>query len=242
MAITFTNLGASSGTATNPDIHDGSNASSYANTSWTPPTTGIICCFVANWINTAANIPTMSGNSLTWTRIHTITVDPGTSHRITLFATVATGATTGATTVDFGGETQLGCEASFFQVEGVDVSGGIAAAFVQTPTNSGTGTTGTVTLAAAGNSANRPIAAFSHQANEATTPDAAWTEVDDMNGLGPVRGFETQWDTDGFGNASATWTTSAAWVAMAAEIKATVVSTLSPVIYQRKNYLWNRRF
>lgn len=216
--IVFTNLGASA----NPDINNGANASSYANTSWTPPTSGIIVVFVGNHIAANGNVPTISGNGLTWIQIATAVVDPGTSHRITLFAADASGATTGVTTIDFNAETQLDCNASFFQVQNMDISGGVAAAFIQTPSNNGTGTSGSVTLAAAGNSANRPIACFSHQANEATTPDGAWTEVDDQNGTGSARGFETQWDADGFQNASASWTTSAAWIGMAAEIKALV--------------------
>lgn len=224
MAITFTNLGASQTTATNPDIRISTNANSYSNSSWTPPTTGIIIADVVNWIAAVGNVPTGSGNSLTWAQIATVAVDPGTSHRITRFAAIATGSTTGVTTFDFAGQTQLGCVVSFYQAEGVDTTGGIASAFIQNPTNSGTGTSGSVTLAAAGHADNRPIACFSHQTQELATPDGAWTEVDDMSNSGPAIGVETQWDTDGFQNASASWATSSAWIAMASELKATVVS------------------
>ena len=214
MAVpTFTNLGASA----NPDLNTSLNQTSYANTSWTPPTTGIIVVFVVNTKGTAAETPTMSGNSLTWTQI--VTTEPATGRRMTLFAATLSGATAGATTIDFGAGTQTSCKASFFQVENVDTSGGIAAAFVQSPTSSGTGTTGSVTLAAAGHADNRPIAGFAHEADEVTTKDAAWTEIDDMSHAGPSSALETQWDTDGFVNASASWVTSSAWIGIAAEIK-----------------------
>jgi len=206
----------------NPDINSSTNATSYANSSWTPPTTGLIILFVGNWISSGPNTPTVSGNSLTWVQIATATHDPGTARRTTLFGADATGATPDATTIDFAGQTQLGCNASFFHAEGVDLSGGVTAAFVQTPSNTGVGTSGTVTLAAAGHADNRPIAAWNILLNEAITPDAAWTEVDDQGGTGPTRHFETQWDSDGFQNASASWTTSDDWLGMAAELKATV--------------------
>ena len=221
-AISFSNLGSSA----DPDINSGADASSYSTIAcspgpcWTPPTSGLIIVFVYSRIANPGNVPTVSGNSLTWTQIDTVVADPGSSHRITLFGANASGSTQGQTTIDFAGQTQLDAMASFFQATGVDLSGGVAAAFVQTPDNNGTGTSGTVTLAAAGNSGNRPIAAFTHQENEVTTPDGAWTEVDDFNGGGPLRGFNTQWDTDGFQNASADWSpTSVPWVGMAAELK-----------------------
>jgi hypothetical protein len=76
-------------------------------------------------------------------------------------------------------------------------------------------------LAAAGSADNRPYVAFTHLANQDTTPDAAWTELDDVNTNGPLEGNETQMDNDGFQNASASWTTSVQWLAIAAELKAT---------------------
>src|SRR3972149_2242246 len=48
MTIAFANLGASA----NPDIASTANATSYDNTSWTPPTSGLIVVFVSNRGNT----------------------------------------------------------------------------------------------------------------------------------------------------------------------------------------------
>lgn len=220
MALSFGNLGSS----TTPDINDGANATSYASASWTPPSSGLIIVFVASAVTTGTAVePTMSGNSLTWTKIVSHVAEPsGNAQRITLFAANASGSSTGATTIDFGAETQLCCNASFFSVDNADLSGGVAAAFVQTPAGDGAGaTSGSVSLSAAGSSDNRAIAAFMHAANEATTPRTNWTELDDFNGTGPTRGFETQYRGDAFETtASATWTTSSNWVGLAAEIKA----------------------
>lgn len=214
MAITFANLGVSA----NPDINNNVDATSYANTSWTPPTADLIVVFVANRVAGAVpNAPTVSGNSLTWTQIATVTTA---TRRLTLFAANASGSSTGATTFDCAGQTQTNFFVSFFHVLGADLSGGVLAAFVQSPTNTSTGTSGSVTLAAAGHADNRPVAGFMHNANEATTPDAAWTEVDDLANSAQINALETQWDADGFQNASASWATSSEWLGIAAEIKA----------------------
>src|SRR5688572_25793135 len=91
MALAFSNLGASA----NPDINSGTDAASYANTSWTPPTSGLIK--VAVWSREAAgpNQPTISGNNLTWTAIATVVAS--TVHRLTLFGANASGSSAGVT-------------------------------------------------------------------------------------------------------------------------------------------------
>jgi hypothetical protein len=218
VAITFSNLGASA----NPDIANAADQASYTNTSWAPPASGLIIACVYNRHGTSATLPTMSGNSLTWTQV--VTFQPsgdGTSSRMTIFGANASGSTTGATTVDFGGTTQLGCYTSFVGATGVDLSGGVVAAFIQTPTGQGGSGTATVTLSSAADANNRPFAFVWHFANELHTPRASWTEADDMSGAGPNIGVMTQYRTDAFETtATATWTTtSVAWGIIAAELK-----------------------
>jgi hypothetical protein len=217
-SIAFDNLGASA----NPDIDDTVDRTSYTNISWTPPTIGLIMVYVVS--NTAAGTPTtptMSGNSLTWTQI--ATVGNGTIHkRITLFGANASGSTTGITTVDFGAETQDRCEAAFMSVTGVDLTGGVAAAFVQAPPGDATGTSGSITLAPAGDSLNRPISGWHLNAGGISIiPRANWTEVDQLT-VG--NRTETQCRPDAFETtASATWDgASRAWLGIAAELKADV--------------------
>jgi hypothetical protein len=164
----------------------------------------------------------MSGNGLTWTQIGSTLAD-GDNGGLSMFAADASGSSAGATTVDFGADTQVHCTVSFFHATGVDLSGGVAAAFVQSPTNTGTGTSGSVTLAAAGAADNRPISFFWHLAAESSTERTNWTELDDMTGTGRNRGIITQYRDDAFETtASASWTTSAKWAGIAAELKASV--------------------
>ncbi|TLZ54000.1 MAG: hypothetical protein E6K15_09705, partial [Methanobacteriota archaeon] len=102
----------------------------------------------------------------------------------------------------------------------VDLSGGVAAAFVQSPTGSGTAGSGSITLASPGNSANRPVSGWFHAAQEGTNPRANWAEADDGNHNNPGTGVESQWRSDAFETtASASWSTSSAWLGIAAELK-----------------------
>lgn len=179
-------------------------------------------CGVGNRIANPGNTPTLDAFGVAWSEIDTVSVDPGAAHRITLFAADAASAVQGLPVVDFAGQTQLMCVATFVQVEGMDISGGLASAFVQTPDGNGSSVTGTVVMAAAGHADNRAIAFFFHQANEATAPGSGWTELDDFAGSGPTRGFQTEYNNTGVADAIATWATSSPFVGLAAEIKATI--------------------
>ncbi len=223
MAIAFTNQGVSA----NPDINEGAAQTSYLNSSWTPPTDGIILVNTHSRRNGGPDTPTMSGNSLTWTQIGA-TLSDNDSGGLSLFAADTSGSAVGATTIDFGANTQVHCTASFFQATGVDISGGLASAFVQQPTDTGTGTSGEITLAAAGNANNRAISFFWHLANEASTERTNWTEIDDLAGGGRNRGLITQYRDDAFETtASASWTSDVKWAGMAVELLAAAVGGLS---------------
>jgi hypothetical protein len=103
-----------------------------------------------------------------------------------------------------------------------------AAAIIQNPTNTGTATSGSVTLNSAAKQQNRPLSFFVHLANEATTFRANWTETAgaDGNFTSPATGAEAQFRLDTFETtASATWTTSSAWRGVALEVSALLVST-----------------
>lgn len=219
MALVFSNLGASA----SPDINDSTDAAIYTNTSWTPPTSGLIWLFVQSSRSPGPDTPTVSGNGLTWVQIGT-TLNAGSNRGLTLFAANAAGAVAGVTTITFPG-TQLACMASFGLVTGADLSGGVAAAFVQQVSNGATTGAGTVslTLAAAANSSNRPLACFFHVVNETATARANWTAADVLQGTSYNRCMLTEWRADAFETtASFTHTTSSGWGGMAVEIKALV--------------------
>ena len=236
MSITFTNLGASA----NPDLDEFRNQTSYSNSSWTPPTSGLICLFVATREASGANgPPTVTGNSLTWTQIATVTFEVG-DWRITLFAADATGSSTGATTADYGSDTQLHCNMFFCQVTGVDLSSGVAGAFVQSQTaeDSGTpATSGSVTLSSFASSDNRPLACFWHGATETITVEAGWTQLDAFTGTGASRGGASMYRDDSSDlTPSASWSTSTDWGGIAVELKAEAAAAAGQFMTTNRGY------
>lgn len=223
MAIAVTNLGNSAA----PDTQNGADASSYANSPWTPPSADN--CIILLWVyNTRAtnlgSAGTVSGNNLTWTQQATVGVDPGAqTHRLTCYAAISTGtATAGATTVSFGSDTQSGIIMEFQQAEGVDLASGLAGAIRQKPTNSSSSATSlNVNLAAAGDAPNRVVAGIGHGQNEGSTEKTDWTRLDDLFGSAPGRSLLTQWRESQFETpASASWTTAGAALGIAIELVA----------------------
>lgn len=226
MPPSIVNLGSSA----NPDINLTTNINNYSGSSWTPPTTGLLVVDVHS-AQTSGNppIPIPQGNNLTFYQIQSVLFGSSGGQRLTRFGANLTGSITGITGFTFTGSSQLCCRASFYYVSGttVDLTNGVTGSFVQSPTNSATtGVTGSVALSAAGNSANRVIFAVSHLANELHAPKSGWTELDDFGGTAPATDISTQFRDDAFDtDAYATWSTSAAWGAIASEIKAVVGAT-----------------
>jgi hypothetical protein len=213
MAIAFANLGVN----TTPDINPSAVQSSYATASWTPPTSGLILLSVYSVKVGGSDLPTVSGNSLTWVQIAT---HVNVNWRQTLFAANASGSTTGATTISFGGVNQLRCLAAFSHATGVDLSGTVAAAFVQSVAETDLTTSApSITLAAASNSANRPYACFSNGISDAITPRTNWTELDDFLTLDGGR-IETQFRSDAFETTASASGSTTNWEGIAVELKA----------------------
>lgn len=225
MALSFANEGASSGTPTAPDlINAQNNQTSVASASWTPDTTkDVILVIVTYRIGTTA--PTsvsLSGNGVTWTQLAFI--NDGAVAGMALFAAPAASATAGATTVTYDNSTK-GTLMGFGYADGVDLSGGVAAAFIQAVTGSGGSSPASLTLSAAGATDNRPFAAFDHYSDEGTTAQSGWTELDDFSGLvvnSQPRSISSQYRTDQFDTAAgASWaTTTENWCGCAVELKA----------------------
>lgn len=215
----FANIGA----GTTPDINSGVDRQFYSGSSWTPPTSGLLLCFLTSSVGAGTpSVPTLFGNNLQWYQISTAIYGVSSSNRLTLFAANATGSAASLMSFSFA-ETQLCCRASFFMVSGstVNFNQGVTGSIAQVVSASvNGGNTGTVTLAAASNADNRPIFGVVHGANEATAPKTGWTELDDLASTNPAQGLETQYQPTAFDtDPNATWATSALWVAMGAEVK-----------------------
>jgi hypothetical protein len=218
------------GTATNPDSRNTTDAASYANTSWTPPASGLLlvaalCSFVGG-----ANTPTADHNGVALTQVATVAF--GTDWRLTLFAADCAALSTGVTTFDFAGQVQRNGDFMFAHVPDADLTAGVAGAIIQSPTSSGTGTSGSVALAAPGNDWNRTFATFAHFASEQEDARSGWWRVDHWISTGPLRAMHTAWREEMFDPAaSASWATSAAWGGIAIELKAKL--PLTGTLYQQ---------
>ena len=106
---------------------------------------------------------------------------------------------------------------------GVDLTGGVAAAFVQKVSNSTTGATALQdVLAAASDSDNRPLTCCYIAVNEAITEDASYAEINDQGHNAPTRRLSASWQSSGFDTTvDHSWTTSTQGRSISMELKAT---------------------
>ena len=229
MAIGVTNLGATTPAGVvAPDFDDNVDRTAYSNASWTPPTADN--CIILLWVyntkaTTVGSAGTVTGNGLTWTLQASNAVDPGAqTHRLSLYAAISTGtASAGATTVDFAGVTQTSCLMMFQQVTGVDLTGGLAGAIIQEPTNTSSSATSlSANLSAAGNANNRFFAGIGHGQPEGASAEAGWDELDDFGNTTPGHALMVMWDADSVADTSplGSWTTAGAAIAISIEVKA----------------------
>ena len=202
------------------------DANSYATASITPGANRLILAWVENNKATAADLPTLSGNGLTWVQVSTVTFNTIATgfNRLTLFRAMGAAPTAGAVTISFAGVTQTACLWSIVEFSGVDTSGtNGSGAVVQSVTNradAAAAVTGlTVTLGAVG-TYNGAASGFGLDTNTAVTPRAGWTETAaDVGTTTPVSRIETQWIAAANATASATTTGVADWGGIAVEIK-----------------------
>jgi hypothetical protein len=152
----------------------------------------------------------------------------GGAFRSSLFGFVGTGELLNGITFDYGATTHLDCVCHVVECIGVATSNfptnwaqGATTPVVQVVTNQGSGTTGTVTLAAYNDTDNRPVSFWYHNANEGTTPDVTgWSELADSGHATPARAGESQWYSAGTDTTcTATWATSTGWVGIAVEMR-----------------------
>lgn len=220
MALTITYRGS---------VYSTTAASSYtAGTSWTPAANSLLVALVVGCSTTVADPTSVSGHGGSYTKLTLSANGISTTHALSVWVRDAGASPTNAAAAASWGSSRTGGAVIEFEVTGAAIAGGATGCIVQNPTNNGTGTSGSVTLSAAGNSQNRPMSFWCHLANEATTPRTNWTETTgaDGNFNNPATGAEGQFRSDTFETtASASWTTSSAWRGVALEIKAQLVYT-----------------
>lgn len=215
MAITASNL-TTTGNA--------SDLSSYATASISPGSNTLLLLWVYTIAASTPNIPTASGNGLTWVQVDN-QLDTNSLRRITLFRAMGASPSVDTVTIDFGGQTQAGAAWSIVEYTGVDTSGTDGSgAIVQSAKAAtvGTATSLTVTLSAFSSTNNATVGGFGMPLNTASLPAAGsgFTATGQRNQSGPNLSIGSEFnaanDTTVDMNAGAA---SVPWVAIAAELK-----------------------
>ncbi len=172
--------------------------------------------------------PTISaeGGGLTWVEVaHLIQGN----YKITVFrGLVSSGAGSGTTTIDFGGQTQAQMMCSVDEFSGIKTTGSNGSgAIVQSATSGGSGATSlSITLAAFADATNNAsFGSFVHGTSESTTPEAGYTELSDQNNSST--GAQVEWKLTQDLGVSASWASSSACAGIAAEIASVVIVTVA---------------
>jgi hypothetical protein len=204
-------------------LYSTGNATSYATSAtYTPQAESLLVAFVCVGSTEQAAAPTVSGHGVSWTALSLANHLLSSTHRIDVYvANAGASPTSAAFTVSGFGSNRTGCTITEFEVRNASLSGGVTSAVVQKPTNNGTGTSGSVTLAAATAARNRPISFFAHLANEVSNAQTNWTLETGARGNfnTPATSAIGQFRNDAFETtASSSWSTSSAWRGVALEI------------------------
>lgn len=231
MAISITNLTAGA---------DASDLTSYNTASITPTANNLVLLSVSTrtGISASPNQPTATGCGLTWVVINSVVYDTESTsrRRLTLFRAMGASPSTGAITVDFGGQTQTQMQWCVDQASGIDTSGtNGSGAVVQSATqriieSDPSETTIVATLAAFGSTDNGTYGCF---ANE----DVSWTPVagsgftllSDNNTAG-TDGHATEWRATNDTTVDITFGSQTGVGAIGAEIKAAVTTSVKDII------------
>jgi len=210
-------------------IHSPTDASSYAFPSITPGNNLLYVVFVNTHIGSGGTAPaatSVAGAGLAFTEIGTpggLLYSGGTGvRRMQAWRALSSVATTGSIAINLSG-TSIGLDAVLLEISGMDASGtNGSGAIVQIATNQVTsGTSLTVTLPAFGSSNNRPVAFFSHRADEATTSTPGYIELDEGIHRAPLTGTTCEWNAvTAETTPSASWLTAADAGGFAIEVRA----------------------
>lgn len=213
-------------------VNSTTNAASYATgTAYTPAVGSLLICVVcASSTETTETDPTsVTGHGLTFTKLST-TVFQSAVDTITVWVAEVTGSPTNDVVTASGwGTNRTGCNMTVIEVTGADLSGGAVAAIVasniQTHNGTGTATSVSLTMNAAGAAGNLCMGFFVHTAAEVIAAGTGNTLGSTGSYTTPNRGAGSVWNTSSYANPAATWTTSAAWRGIGLEIVAATAGT-----------------
>lgn len=195
---------------------DNTDATSYVTASITPTANRLVLAVISSSAAALPNAPTLSGNSITWVQITTVTQSVV---RTTIFRGMVASPTSGTVTIDFAGQTQSHCTWSISEFAGANVSGtNGSGAIVQSATNlTAAATSLTVTLAAFANTNNATLGGFFWDSGGAGTAGTGFTFLGQASG---ERSGGAEWRNDNDTTVDASWAGSLAAIGVAVEIAA----------------------
>ncbi len=208
-------------------LDDTSNTNVYTTASISPTaSTLLVVAITGN--GSGFGDPTVTGLSLTWTRVNSSFTASLYSGLYAAKAGASPGS--GAVTVDFGAGSMTGVSAHVVQFGGVDVSGTTANAFVQSAVNNDSSVTSiTVTLAAFGSGSNPTFGwAGVGQTTTAITAGSGFTQISHGTRSSPAYTTTTQFRNSNDTTVDFDWAPTAGNPrAGAVELRATTVQTIS---------------
>ena len=231
--LTFTTAAGSANPITaTPLITSGShtNGSRFSTASITPGGGKLVLAWIVNTKNTTPDIPTLTGNGLTWVRVATV-LDTGNTRRLSLFRALGGSPSTGPVTINFAGNPQTSCLWSISQFGGVNTSGTSGSgALVQyaTARQNGNGSM-TVTLGTFASTANAAAGGISKNTTSAVTPGSGFTQLATASlQATPKTLIASSWKASN--DTTVDWTfSSASTEAIAVEIRA-ATQTTAPLV------------
>ncbi len=198
----------------------GSSATSFNTASISPGSNKLILLAVASRVSGGGNnIPTATGNGLTWQVVQSAK-ESASWNMVTILRAMGSSPTSGAVTIDFAGQTQTNAIWSISEYDGVDTSGSNGSgAIVQDAENSAAAATSlTVTLGTFSAGANATYGAFVSEVNQNTTFGSGFTEIHETN-ITDNSG-QTQWKNSNDTTVDWSWTSGARVAGIGLEIKA----------------------
>lgn len=224
MAVAATNLVATGGVV----------GVSLASGSFTPTANRLVLAAVQSRTGITAdpNIPTLSGNGLTWVQVATVLYDSTSSSRkrLTVFRAMGASPTTGALTADFAVQAQTDMGIVVDEFSGIDTGGTDGStAVVQSATaldDTITVATLTATLAAFGSVNNATYGAFAiGSVSSTSTAGTGFTKIGDL-GTTTNNRVTTEFRNDNDTSVDMSWSANEEIGGIGIEIKAAaVVST-----------------
>lgn len=215
--------------------NDSDGNSTSATASYTPTANRLVLAAVASRTGITAdpNVPTLTGNSLTWVQVATVVYDNTSSsrRRITVFRSMGASPTASTLAFDFGGQNQTNVVMLVDEFSGIDTSGtNGSGAIVQAVTNfdNATGTpvsTLTVTLAAFGSVNNATYGAFGNGvATDTATAGSGFAKIsEDNSGTTTIR-ETSEFRADNDTSVDMSWSATSELGGIAIEIKAAAVA------------------